>query len=146
MKKTLLWVLCAFSVLAGCGGHEDDDDDGGPLMRPGENCQSCHAPGGRARSSFTVAGTVFPSATSGSQSGISGVTVLVVDANGSQLTLQSNASGNFYTSSALALPLRSASVVVNGHRRDMGAQPDGACASCHALPPSSGATGRVFAN
>ena len=48
--------LALIAVFASACGDE------GPLMRPGENCLSCHNRGG---TSFTVAGTVFPSATAG---------------------------------------------------------------------------------
>jgi len=80
-----------------------------------------------------VAGTVYPSRTAAANTGLAGVTVVVVDANGQQVTMPSNAAGNFYTTAMLALPLQSTYVVRNGVRTDMGGSPSAGCASagCH---------------
>lgn len=131
-------ALSSLVLIAGCGGGDDDDSSEGPLMRPGENCMACHA--------FTVAGTVYPSASSAAGSGISGVSVIVTDANGQDTTLTTNAAGNFYTSARLAVPLRAVRLVRSGVTTAMGGAPGGACSTCHAQPPSGGAPGRVFAN
>lgn len=131
-------VLSSLVLITGCGGGGDDDSDEGPLMRPGENCMACHA--------FTVAGTVYPSASSAAGAGIAGVSVIVTDANGQETTLTTNTAGNFYTSARLAVPLRAVRLVRAGVTTAMGGAPGGACSTCHAQPPSGGAAGRVFAN
>lgn len=129
-----LGALVLLTALLGCGGH---DDEGGPLMSPGQNCVACHA--------FTVAGTVYASATAGSGSGLAGVTVEVTDANQAVVTLTSNAAGNFYTTAAVALPLKKAAVVLNGQRTEMSGVPAGDCNRCHTVPGTGGASGRVHA-
>ncbi|MBK9797834.1 MAG: hypothetical protein IPP58_15410 [Holophagaceae bacterium] len=133
----LLAVLSLASCLA-CGGH-DDDDKNNELMAPGQNCQACHG-------SFKVAGTVFGSATADSGSGLAGIKVVITDANQMDTTLTTNAAGNFYTTTALALPLKKAAVLRNGTRTEMAGPPAGDCNRCHTLPPGGGAAGRLFAN
>jgi hypothetical protein len=135
MNKALHTALAAFTaLLAACGGGGSNNAE----MRPGENCLACH--------SFSVAGTVFPTATSAANAGLDGVSVIITDANGAETTLTTNAVGNFYTGAALAQPLRSVRVVHGGATAAMVGTPTGACSTCHALPPSSGAPGRVYVN
>ena len=132
----LLWCLA-------CGGH-DDDDKNNELMAPGQNCLACHAPGGAASEvPFTAAGTVFGSATADTGSGLAGVTVIITDANQVDTTLTTNAAGNFFTRTPLALPLKKAAVVRNALRTEMSGTPEGACNRCHTQPPSGGASGRI---
>ena len=125
------------ATLTACGGG---DDESHANMSPGQNCMSgCH-------SNFTVAGTVFPAYTSPASAGISGVSVVVTDANNAETKLTSNAAGNFYTGKAMAWPLQ-ISVVRNGQTTVMNtplsSAADGACASCHSLGSDLGA---VYAN
>ncbi|MEI8030110.1 MAG: hypothetical protein WCH35_10075 [Comamonadaceae bacterium] len=138
MYKTLFLMLVAL-LLSACGGG----DEGNALMRPGEDCLAagCHSAGSEHQ--FTLAGTVFPSATAVASAGLANVTVVVQDAVGNVTTLTTNAAGNFFTNAGLALPLASVYLVRNGQRTDMGGAPRGACASCHILGSSRGA---VFAN
>ena len=137
MRKSfaLLPVLLVALVTA-CGGG--GDDEGHATMAPGEDCMrsGCHG-------NFTVAGTVFPSATSPASAGLANVSVVVTDANNAQTTLTSNAAGNFYTGKTMALPLQSVYVLRNGTRTDMSGTPTGACAACHSLGSDLGA---VYAN
>lgn len=129
----LLGLLLLASAMA-CGGHDDDDKDN-ELMAPGQNCMACHG--------FSVAGTVFGSATADSGSGLAGVTVIITDANSVDTTLTTNAAGNFFSGAALALPLKKATVVRNGTRTDMAGAPAGDCNRCHTLPATGGAAGRI---
>jgi hypothetical protein len=128
-------VTSSLILLSACGGG----DDGNALMRPGENCLQCHA-------NFVVAGTVYPSATSAAGAGIAGVSVVVTDAKDLVTTMTTNAAGNFWGSSAITLPLKSAYVVRNGNRTDMLSAPGAGCSTCHNQPPASLAPGRLFAN
>lgn len=137
MKLVPLVAVLGLLACLACGGH-DDDDKNNALMAPGQNCQACHAP-------FTVAGTVFGTASADTGTGLAGISVILTDANQVDTTLTTNAAGNFFTSAALALPLKKTAVVRNGQRTEMGAAPEGACNRCHALPPTGGAPGRIYA-
>jgi hypothetical protein len=65
---------------------------------PGTNCMNgCHNHG------FTIAGTIYTSATS--NSAVTGATVTVTDANGQVLHIVSQLNGNFYTSTPVTYPL-----------------------------------------
>jgi hypothetical protein len=137
MNRLLFASMCL--VLAACGGGE-----GGANMRPGENCLSCHDGSNREAPRFTVAGTVFSSNTAAASAGLSGVTVIITDANGAETPLTTTAVGNFYTTKTIAAPYKAA-VVRNGTRTSMSATPNGGCSSCHATPPVGGAPGRLYA-
>lgn len=128
--------------LAACGPAGEEE---GPLMRPGENCLSCHDGSQREAPRFTAAGTVYETTSAAPSAGVAGVAVLLTDANGAVTTLTTNAAGNFYTTKALAMPVRVA-LERSGRRTTMGASAaTGACASCHTVPPVSGAPGRIYA-
>jgi hypothetical protein len=73
---------------------------------PGLDCQgSCHDHG------FTLAGTLYDGTKTNA---IAGATILAVDANGKTLQLVSGTNGNFYTSTAVAYPVKvSASMCPN---------------------------------
>jgi hypothetical protein len=138
MRPSLLSLLSLLTVslLAACGVPDE-----GPWMAPGQDCTLCHTSSGNAPA-FLAAGTVFQS--TGTQ-GASGVRIRLVDANGTEATLQSNGAGNFYVSphtflrSALVEPLKDAvvEVTVGGQtvRRSMAARTPmpitGSCNSCH---------------
>jgi hypothetical protein len=95
---------------------------------PGAVCQTCHT-GQGAAPLWTVAGTIFETATGGAA--VAGATVTITDADGQVLELVTASNGNFYTSQAVALPL-----TVEASRcpdtKAMNGQPDtGSCNSCH---------------
>ena len=145
MKVPALFALVCIASCLACGGH-DDDDKNNELMAPGQNCMACHTPGGSAgEASFSVAGTVFGSATADTGSGLAGVSVVITDANQVDTTLTTNAAGNFFSRAPLALPLKKAAVVRNGQRTEMSSAPDGACNHCHNQPPAGNAPGRIHA-
>ena len=139
MNRTrLLGPLVLALSLAACNGS-------GPLMTPGQDCQrsGCHGAGGGAKR-FSVAGTIFPSVASVSDDGMEGATVLLVDAANNQLTLPTNAAGNFYTSEDVVFPLM-VSVQYGATTRHM--EPSvliAGCNHCHGIPPREGAEGRAF--
>jgi len=62
----------------------------------GADCWQCH--------SFTVAGTLYSSASGGSA--VAGATITVVDANNQTLDLVTGTNGNFYTNSSVAFPIK----------------------------------------
>ncbi len=124
-------LTLAALALCACG-------EGSPLMSPGEDCVACH-------DTLTVAGTVFPSASSPADAGLAGVEVLVTDAAGAQVRLTSNDAGNFFTHARVTLPLRRAEVRRGGQVLVMDGGPGGACNGCHAPGGVAGAPGRLFA-
>ena len=123
----------ALVALAACNG-------GSGTMRPGQDCLSCHKPGGEK--TWTLAGTVFPTATSATNQGLSDATIQITDANSATVTLTSNSVGNFYTSNALTFPV-AVEITHAGNTVNMNAAPSGACNSCHTEPPLNGAPGRI---
>jgi hypothetical protein len=80
--------------------------ENGPLMRPGEDCLSCHGGVGGTESAqpWSAAGTVF-AATTGSK-GFEGAQVQIIDAKGFSFFLRTNLAGNFYTAENLAYPIQ----------------------------------------
>jgi hypothetical protein len=108
----------------------------GPQMSPGDDCQPCHK-------RFTVSGTIFAHPDSLESEGIAGARVVVTDADQKSIAMDTNAAGNFYTEERLRFP-----VMVEVQRgvsvRRMGPLVEkGGCNSCHTLPPSGGAAGRI---
>lgn len=130
--------LALFTSLAGC-------NDEGPLMRPGENCLSCHSAGGMQRAPhYTVAGTVFALPGADVNSGSDGITVTITDAANKTITLVTNSAGNFYTAQAVTYPISAR--LTKGSTTVAMSQTvsDGGCASCHTVPPQMLAPGRVY--
>lgn len=140
----------AAQSLAGCESPSGQALAAGPLMLPGNACLNCHKQGGQASEGdvrWSVAGTVFGSATAACSTGLSGVTVEILRQDGSvQLTLTTNETGNFYASSAVTLPLRARVKKGTMVREMAGIQQSGNCASCHSNPGTGGAPGRIFLN
>jgi len=90
-----------------------------------------------------VAGTVYPTPSSGSRSGVLDAHVQIRDAGGWSFEVQTNVAGNFYTAESVAFPLQ-VCVVLGGAATCMSAPVDyGGCNACHAQPPAGGAPGRV---
>jgi cytochrome c553 len=128
-------------------------DSGSSQMHPGRACRSCHVVGGKATGkTFDVGGTVYPTAHEPDDcNGVSltGVQVIITDANGQDHPLDVNAAGNFYHQdffgfAAFALPIR-AKVVYNGQERVMQSpQMSGDCNSCHTEDGTNNAPGRIM--
>ena len=139
-------VVLAAVALGGC------TPENGPTMRPGDDCLRCH--GGspaageeeeRHATPWSLAGTVYPTTNAAANAGIEGVDVQVTDAAGFSFVLHSNLVGNFYSAETVAFPLR-VCVARNGATTCMErAAPNGACNSCHAIPPREEAAGRIAA-
>lgn len=110
-------------------------------MEPGEDCMSCHID---SRLRWTISGTVYADPKAQAHEGIGGAEVLVTDANGRELTLKTNSSGNFYTREEVRFPIR----VSVRHGDAILTMPKpaihGSCNGCHNDPPKQEATGRVF--
>jgi hypothetical protein len=120
-------------------------DRGNARMHPGAACISCHD--ANLGPSFTIAGTVFPSAhePDDCNGASSAIQVVITGADGVVRTLTTNSSGNFYDARLVALPF-TAKVVSGGKERAMLAtQMSGDCNSCHTQNGDQGAPGRIVA-
>jgi hypothetical protein len=142
MRATLIPALAlTATALAGCY-------DTGPLMRPGENCISCHD--GSPAQKWAVAGTVFGCQDADKGDGLNGVRITLTGGEGEgggwQLTLDSNEAGNFYNAGPIPSTPFNVKVTYDGVDHVMPIQATtGACNSCHTQPPENGAPGRVYA-
>lgn len=121
------------------------------LMHPGRACIDCHTTGTGLFNllhgpSFTLAGTIFPSAHEPDEcngAAGSGVSVVVKGADGQQVTMTPNAVGNFHAATRVAMPY-TVEVRYQGRVRAMSTpQMVGDCNSCHNERGSNGAPGRI---
>lgn len=128
------------------------------LMNPGRACRECHTRE-REATNVSIGGTVYYAPHEqdlcygytgdppGSNMGT--VTVRVVDANGTELRMVVNATGNFHTTRALRFPLSVAEVIgPTGNIVAMGSEvPHGDCNLCHTrmgtTTPTGDAPGRI---
>lgn len=142
----------AANANAGCEEAPADLLMSKETMLPGRVCLNCHREGGQATQPslrWTIAGTVFSSASAGcNDGGVAGATVEILTQSGSvQLTLKTNAAGNFYSLTPVTFPLRARVSMAGKATQEMSTpQLSGSCASCHAKPGLSGAPGRLFIN
>lgn len=116
-------------------------------MAPGDTCVSCHAQSGGEAPSFTIAGTVYPTAhepTNCNGANVSGATVTITDANGATITVTVNSVGNFYTTKPVATPFHAVVQYAGNTRAMVAAQTTGDCNSCHTESGASGAPGRIM--
>ncbi len=137
-------ILAAIGSLA-CDTEEQHADATGPLMRPGEDCLSCHsADSGRGAPVWSAAGTVYARADAEPHEGVTGAHVLLSRPDGSLVAkLTTNSAGNFYTPLPLPPGFRVA-VEYDGQRIEMPCSPPaGLCNFCHGDPPAGRAPGRV---
>jgi hypothetical protein len=93
----------------------------------GQDCISCHQSVSGAN--WTVAGTVYKSG-----SGVSGVTIVITDANGQTIQLVSCDNGNFYTDQNVAFPVnvRASSCPADTSMVSTAAQGSCNATGCHA--------------
>jgi putative hemolysin len=137
-------VVAASLVAAACGGENPN-----ATRNQGEDCDSCHKPGGKApRSLFTASGSVFRSRDGEPlESGAKEIALTLTDATGRALELKTNSGGNFHTTKELAFPVRVALRTLPDGAVRQG--PEGVCAhgNCnlchHPKQPTGGARGRL---
>lgn len=121
-----LAALICVGTLSACG----EEEEGGPLMKPGEPCLSCHTSGGKASEErFTAAGTIFSDGSGGS--GLAGATITITGADSSQVTMTSNAAGNFFTEQSIAKPYTVMVTTETGSATMMSTATSGDCNGCH---------------
>lgn len=92
---------------------------------PGESCGGCHDT--MPNAAWTVSGTVFAAA----GVGVAGATIEVVDASGKKLSLVTGDNGNFYTTSAVQMPLTVRSSKCPSNSAMTAKVNAGSCNSCH---------------
>jgi hypothetical protein len=106
---------------------------GSGQMNPGMACIACHSRGEGPGSS--IAGTLYPTAHEpdlcDGVSGTTGAQVMIVGADGQQVTLTPNGAGNFDYRGAVALPYKAKVVFMGRERAMISAQNSGDCNSCH---------------
>ena len=107
-----------------------------PKHNAGLACLSCHSGTGVAPK-WTVAGTLFTNAQGSAP--IAGATVLITDANGVTTKLVTASNGNFYTSKAMAFPVRVGASKCPDTKMMPGMIMTGDCNSCH----QAATTGRI---
>lgn len=96
--------------------------------RAGQDCLSCHASMGGGRR-WTLAGTLYNDA-SGSAP-VSGATIVVTEAGGTEHLLVTHPNGNFYTTAAVTFPVTVAASKCPDHAEMGSTVSDGSCNSCH---------------
>ncbi|MEZ4312381.1 MAG: hypothetical protein R3F14_30495 [Polyangiaceae bacterium] len=141
-------IVDPFAAPIGCesGATWDPQSEEGPLMNPGEACITCHKNETNSFEMppiFLVAGTVYPSGheselcygIDGTSPDFADVVVQVTDANGAQLNLKPNKTGNFYLEEAesFVLPYTAKVVSSKGERAMTASQTDGDCNACHTV-------------
>ena len=122
-------------------------DRGSSLMHPGGACITCHDQRNQAPS-FTIAGTVFPTAhepddCNGASGTTSGAQIVITDANGKITKIAVNSVGSFYLQGSVALPFRAKVVVGTRERAMFASQKSGDCNSCHTEKGENSAPGRI---
>jgi mono/diheme cytochrome c family protein len=120
--------------------------NGSSSMQPGVACINCHKSTGGEAPTFTIAGTLYPTAHEPDQcNGVNGTTdgaqVVITDANNKTTTITPNSVGNFSSTVTMALPF-TAKVTYMGRERDMVTpQTSGDCNACHTQNGTNTTTG-----
>ncbi|MEA2696416.1 MAG: hypothetical protein QOI66_687 [Myxococcales bacterium] len=109
-------------------------NNGSQQMNPGRGCIACHSMG--RGPGFSVAGTLYPTAHEPDLcNGVNGATaraqIVIVGADGQQVTLTPNAAGNFDSSTNITKPYKAKVVYLGRERAMITAQTSGDCNSCH---------------
>jgi hypothetical protein len=138
-------LAASLVLLAACS----DPNDPKALRNLGEECVSCHRTGAKAASwPFTAGGTIYTTASEPPTPGLGAVRIVLTDASGKVVHLESNRAGNFFTKEAIAFPV-AVEVQREGSDRKAsvrgGPCNTGGCNGCHTLPPKGGAPGRLYA-
>jgi hypothetical protein len=132
--------------------HWTGGDTRSELMHPGRACINCHTTGVglfnlQHGPSFTLAGTIFPSAHEPDDcngAAGNGVSIVVKGANGQMVTMTPNTVGNFHSATRVTMPY-TVEVHYQGRVRAMTTpQSMGDCNSCHTERGTSGAPGRIM--
>ena len=152
-----LAVIGAAAVLASCAvdpvhnasvnalGGEISGVPQGEYHRAGQPCTTCHGPLGPAKTTFTIAGTVFYGPKKAI--GVDNVQVIMVDSLNSSFTAYTNCVGNFYVAPEQWKPAYPVLVGIagGGARADMISHigREASCANCHKDPPYYDSQGHI---
>lgn len=157
-REVLAAVVALAAAFAACDPvHDDavsalgDEAPGvhrGPLHRPGQPCVTCHDGALGNPPKFTVAGTIYQTASSLTPA--AGATVTLTSSDGSQpFSTTTNAAGNFYVvpreytpvfPMKVAVTYQGATVQMTTH-----VGRDSSCADCHSDPAGPTSAGHVYA-
>ncbi|MEP7121005.1 MAG: hypothetical protein ABJE95_08855 [Byssovorax sp.] len=160
MRSALL--LLGVALLAGCANPVLDEErtalggeavgvPHGPTHRPGQPCTLCHAAGGGASPTFSVAGTLYQKASG--KIPIEGASIDLTDALGATYHLKSNCVGTFYVEETTWTPTYPVRVQITDGTTtikmltqvsDEGVQPVASCSICHSDPASATSPGHLF--
>jgi mono/diheme cytochrome c family protein len=129
-------VIDPFSVPAVCTSKKNwtGGNRGNQQMNPGLACIACHSTNDGPK--FTIAGTLYPTAhepdlCNGVSGSTGGAQVVIVGANGQQVTLTPNAAGNFDSQGNISKPYKAKVVYMGRERAMIEAQTSGDCNNCH---------------
>jgi hypothetical protein len=117
----------------------------GEYHRAGQPCTVCHGTLGPAKTTFTVAGTIFYGPTK--SIGVDNVQVIMVDSLNSSFTAYTNCVGNFFVTADQynpAFPIRvqiSQNGTTVGMLSHIGREPS--CSNCHKDPPYYDSQGHI---
>jgi hypothetical protein len=118
---------------------------GSDAMNPGEACIACHA--SVEGPYLAVAGTLYSTAHEPNLCyGFAGADaqVIVIGADGQQVSLVLGSSGNFAYSGAIATPYQAKVVYMGRERAMIQSQTSGDCNACHTQSGAMNAPGRIF--
>jgi hypothetical protein len=93
----------------------------------GAACAGCHD--GTTATLWTASGTLYD--TVAGANAIAGATIVLTDANGQQVSIVTSSNGNFYTQSALALPVSARASGCPNDVAMVSKASSGDCNSCH---------------
>jgi hypothetical protein len=118
----------------------------GPDHRPGQPCLVCHGSEGPAKSSFSVAGTVY--AVFKQSAPANGAEVQIEDINGDVFQSPTNAVGNFYVLTSQWEPTYPIQMQVSyeaaSNQMLTHVGREGSCAACHQSTPGPASPGPVY--
>ena len=144
VKEPLAWainIICLGLLVVGTGSCKHGKCEPGPSSsaskdshNAGENCMRCHLPDGEGEICWNVAGTIYNAS---GQLPMSGVQVALFTAplgsGGLRQTLQSDRTGNIYTSSSVDFGSGLFPALIHGGDTAFMTESirDGACNRCH---------------
>lgn len=158
---TMLGTACGDPVhddLVSALGPEDSKVPIGPLHRSGQPCMACHGGRGPAKSSFSMAGTVYNIPDPATKAPLAGVivnlkdSVAFLDANSKGFNATTNTAGNFFLHSDEYVPAYPVHVVLthpsappnSGKTMYSHVGRDGSCAGCHHDPVGTESPGHIY--
>ena len=162
MMRALMFVLVILLAASGCtegdfesvatdictsGERWNGVESHDPEMYPGRDCNDCHRREGEGPL-YAALGTVMPTLHEQDDCrGVSGVSVVIIGADGAEVSVKTNGEGNFYFDSvSVAMPYTAKLIFEDGSERSMlTPQSDLICANCHTAEGASAAPGRLTA-